>query len=148
MTEKSSLGLVLHLLADFRWAGAADEPYKTEGDHFRHVRRVNLVGMHGENTDFHLRYFEVGEGGFTSREHHEHEHVIVVLRGEGDLLLGENWRPLKFGDVARVASGTSHQLRNDFAEPFGFLCIVDAHRDKPVVETASPGDPIASLCGG
>jgi len=144
MSEARNTERVMRMSEGFSWEGASDAPYKEEGTHFRDVRRVNLAGMLGEQAAFHLRYFEIKAGGYTSKEHHEHVHVIFVVRGEGDILLGEKWQPLKFGDVAYVPPGMTHQMRNDFREPFGFLCVVDAVRDKPVVEGESEFD---SICG-
>ena len=39
-----------------------------------------------------------------------------------------------FGDVIYVAPDDPHQFRNpqNSTEPFGFLCIVNAERDRPV----------------
>jgi quercetin dioxygenase-like cupin family protein len=79
-----------------------------------------------------VRYFEVGPGGYTTHERHEHQHVVIALRGEGEVRLGGEWLPLRFGDVVFVASNDPHQFRALGDEPFGFLCIVDAERDRPV----------------
>jgi ribulose-bisphosphate carboxylase large chain len=96
------------------------------------------VGETGERTAFHLRYFEIGPGGNTTLEHHQHEHVVVVLRGQGEVLLAEpsSSQPevytVGFGDTIYIAPWAIHQLRNPGPEPFGFLCLVDAQRDRPV----------------
>ena len=39
-----------------------------------------------------------------------------------------------FGDVIYVAPNDPHQFRNpdDTTEPFGFLCFVNAERDRPL----------------
>jgi ribulose-bisphosphate carboxylase large chain len=133
MAKETDKGYVLRRSADFRWDGAPDEAYKSSGESFRGVRRVNLAGMRGEHARFHLRYFEVEPGGFTSRERHRHEHVVVGLRGEGEIRIGDEWQALHFGDVAYVPPETVHQLRNRTGEPFGFLCLVDAERDRAVL---------------
>jgi quercetin dioxygenase-like cupin family protein len=47
--------------------------------------------------------------------------------------LGEAVQEVGFGDVVYVAPHEPHQFRNpSAAEPFGFLCAVDAERDPPV----------------
>jgi ribulose-bisphosphate carboxylase large chain len=100
------------------------------------VTRALLVGGAGERTAFHVRYFEVAPGGFTTLERHAHEHVVVVLRGRGEVRLGGDVHALDFGDTVYVAPGEVHQFRNPSAsEPFGFLCLVDAERDRPVPVT-------------
>jgi ribulose-bisphosphate carboxylase large chain len=131
VAKEISSGYVLRRGPDFRWDGAPDEPYKSEAG-FRGVRRVNLAGKRGESTRFHLRYFEVEPGGYTTRERHRHEHVVVCQRGEGEIRIGDEWHVLRFGDVAYVPPDFVHQLRNRTGEPFGFLCLVDAERDRPV----------------
>ncbi len=132
MTEEKTVGRIFRRRADFRWDGAPDETYKVTTEDFRGVRRVNLTGARGEHTQFHLRYFEIEPGGYTTRERHRHEHVVVGQRGEGEIRIGEAWHVLREGDVAYVPPDAVHQLRNRTGEPFGFFCLVDAERDRPV----------------
>jgi ribulose-bisphosphate carboxylase large chain len=118
--------------AGFQWDGRSPTAYKM-GDAlpFRDVSRTELVGMHGEQTAFDVRYFEIGPGGHSSLEKHVHTHVVIGLRGEGVLRTGENQLAVKPFDIAYVPPLAVHQLRNEGAEPFGFLCIVDHERDRP-----------------
>jgi quercetin dioxygenase-like cupin family protein len=118
----------------FRWVGVPVSDYKESAVHHCGVTRMALVGGLGEQTGFHLRYFEISPGGFSSREHHQHEHAVVILRGVGEVLLGEERHAVKFGDTVYVAPGEVHQFRNTSTdEPLGFLCVVDAERDRPVI---------------
>ena len=131
---------VVRLGPDFRWHGVPAAEYKQSAEHHRGVARLGLVGDQGEATAFHLRYFEIAPGGFSSLEHHAHEHAVVVLRGRGQVRLGDAVHDLAFGDAVYVAPHEVHQFRNTSdAEPFGFLCIVDAERDRPVVVADGPG---------
>ena len=132
MQEDKITGRILRFLDGFRWDRAPDESYKVTAEDFRGVRRVNLAGTRGEQTRFHLRYFEIAPGGYTTRERHRHEHVVVAQRGAGEIRLGDQWHELHFGDVAYVPPDAVHQLRNRTDEPFGFFCLVDAERDRPV----------------
>ena len=60
----------------------------------------------------------------------------MVLRGRGEVALGGEVHALSFGDTVYVAPHEVHQFRNVSGdEPFGFLCIVDAERDRPVIVT-------------
>ena len=118
---------------DWNWEGRDSSPYKDAGDlTFRGVRRVELVGRFGERTRSDLRYFEVEPGGHTSLEKHVHTHVVIGARGEGVLLLGGRRMPLRHLDVACVGPMEAHQLRNETEEPFGFFCVVDHDRDRPM----------------
>jgi len=128
---------VLRFRPDYTWQSRPSSEYKSDddprfGNAFRDVKRVELVGQHGERTGSDLRYFEVGPGGFTSRERHIHSHIIVGARGEGVLVLGERRTALGANDVAHVGALTAHQLVNERDEPFGFFCMADHDRDRPV----------------
>jgi len=115
-----------------RWEGVPLTAYKAEAAHHCGVTRTVLAGESGEQTSFHVRYFEIAPAGFSTLEQHQHEHVVIVLRGRGEVLLGDQVFPLGFGDTVYVAPNGPHQFRNPSAEPFGFLCMVDAQRDRPV----------------
>jgi ribulose-bisphosphate carboxylase large chain len=118
------------------WQGVRVDAYKAPDATHCGVARSVLAGETGERTAFHVRYFEVAPGGNTTLEHHPHEHVVVVLRGRGEVRLGNVTHALGFGDAVYVAPDEVHQLRNPSAdEPFGFLCMVDAVRD-PSAATA------------
>ncbi|GMQ89823.1 MAG: cupin domain-containing protein [Gammaproteobacteria bacterium] len=118
----------------FAWDGAARRIYKDEPGSWRSVTRTSLVGGSDElPVPFHVRYFEVEAGGFSSLEKHAHQHVVMVVRGGGEVLLGGRRQMLSFGDVVYIAPWEVHQFRNpEGPEPLGFLCVVPAERDRPV----------------
>ena len=136
--ETPDAGTFVPFRPGFEWGGRDASPYSTAGadaaqtPSFRGVRRVELVGRFGEPTRTDLRYFEVEPGGHTSRERHVHSHIIIGARGEGRLLAGGRQEVLRTNDVAFVPALQPHQLRNEAAEPFGFFCIVDHRRDRPL----------------
>ena len=78
-----------------------------------------------------MRYFEVGPGGHSSLEKHTHIHIVMTLRGHGRVIIGDEIFATQPFDVMYVPPDTPHQFVNDGDEPFGFLCIVDADRDRP-----------------
>lgn len=124
---------VMRFQPGFRWEGVPVADYKAPADHWCGITRMALVGERGEHTRFHVRYFEIAPGGFSSLEHHRHEHAVVVLRGQGQVTLGDQQHPLGTGDIVYVGPDEVHQFRNpSVTEVFGFLCIVDAERDAPV----------------
>jgi len=118
---------------DFQWQGRESTPYKDAGDlAFKGVRRVELVGKFGERTSCDLRYFEVGPGGHTSREKHLHTHIVIGARGEAVLTLGNRRVPFRQHDIAYIRPLEVHQFVNQSNEPFGFYCVVDHLRDRPM----------------
>jgi mannose-6-phosphate isomerase-like protein (cupin superfamily) len=115
---------------DFRWEGVEQLPYKEdERALFKSITRQVLFAdpeLHGE-----LRYFELAPGGFSTLERHQHMHAVLILRGCGDCLVGSEVRPIDTRDLITVPAMTWHQFRATKEEPLGFLCMVNATRDKP-----------------
>lgn len=122
---------VIRRCADFRWDGIAEERYKSEDGGWAALSRQTLVGSHGESVPFEVRYFEIAPGGYSSLEKHRHEHVVIVLRGAGEVLLGGELHAVGHLDVLYLAPDDPHQLSNTGQEPFGFLCLVSRERDRP-----------------
>jgi quercetin dioxygenase-like cupin family protein len=120
---------------DFTWKGIKDSPYKAEDCGWSHIIRKVLIGSHGESTKFHVRYFEVSPGGYSSLEKHMHEHVVICVKGKGIVRTGRTKKTMGFMDVLYISPDTVHQLINPFEDSFGFLCIVNSKRDKPRVLT-------------
>ena len=118
---------------NFAWKGIKTERYKPTGKDWAEIARQTLIGNHGETTKFHLRYFEIGAGGFSSFEMHKHEHVVVGIRGHGLCVVGKKKYEIGFLDTLYIKQGEPHQLRNISTEPFGFFCIVNAKRDRPKI---------------
>src|SRR6516164_8026718 len=115
---------------DYRWDAVAELPYK-EDDRalFRAITRQVLFSDTALASE--LRYFEVAPGGFSTLERHEHMHAVLILRGRGHCLVGRDVKALATRDLVTVPPMTWHQFRATCGEPLGFLCMVDAQRDKP-----------------
>ncbi|MGE5590170.1 MAG: cupin domain-containing protein [Bacillota bacterium] len=114
----------------FSWDAVARQPYKVEGAGFAGVDRHVLFGP-GDSTAFHVRYFELAPGGYSSLEKHRHAHAVICARGCGLAVVGTEVRPMNPMDAVYVSPMTPHQFINESEEPFGFFCIVDADRDRP-----------------
>src|SRR5262245_2550482 len=131
MKQMASDGQTIHRKAkDYRWEGVEELPYKEdERALFKSITRQTLFSdpqLHGE-----LRYFEVAPDGFSTLERHEHMHAVLILRGRGHCLVGDEVRPIETRDLVTVPAMTWHQFRATKGEPMGFLCMVNAKRDKP-----------------
>jgi len=116
---------------NFTWEGIEVKQYKDEKNTWFNVFRQVIVGKSGERTKFHVRYFEIAPGGYSTLEKHRHEHVVICVRGKGLAIAGEDVYYMNFMDVIYIGSNVPHQFINQSDEPFGFICIVDAKRDKP-----------------
>jgi ribulose-bisphosphate carboxylase large chain len=113
------------------WSGTRTERYKQKDGEWSDISRNVLIGNSGESAKFHLRYFEIAAGGFSSLEKHSHEHVVICIKGKGKVVTGEKSHVIKYLDTLYIAPNTVHQLSNPYGGPFGFFCIVNADRDKP-----------------
>ncbi|MFN2374212.1 MAG: cupin domain-containing protein [Cyclonatronaceae bacterium] len=120
---------------NYNWEGVGRKQYKTDGTAFRDIERFSLLGEgEGElELNCQTRYFEVQPGGYSSLEYHRHPHTVVIIRGSGSMVLGDEVHELNMHDVVYVSPETLHQFHADRGEPLGFLCVVDRYRDKPTV---------------
>jgi quercetin dioxygenase-like cupin family protein len=114
----------------YRWDDVACMPYKEDGAApFKEISRQVLFAEPKLGCE--LRYFEMAAGGYSTLERHEHMHAVMILRGHGQCLVGDEVRPVKQFDLVTIPSMTWHQFRATEGEPLGFLCMVNALRDKP-----------------
>jgi mannose-6-phosphate isomerase-like protein (cupin superfamily) len=120
---------------DYRWEGVEELPYKEdERALFKSITRQVLFCDPELQSE--LRYFEMAPGGFSSLERHRHMHAVLILRGRGHCLVGDEVRPVETRDLVTVPAMTWHQFRATQGEPLGFLCMVNATRDKPQLPSA------------
>ena len=125
--EQSTLFRAFH---DYRWDEVTCLPYKEEGAApFKAISRQVLFSEAKLGCE--LRYFEMAAGGHSTLERHEHMHAVMILRGHGKCLVGEEVRTVKPFDLVTIPSWTWHQFRATAGEPLGFVCMVNAERDKP-----------------
>ncbi len=115
---------------DFTWESVPTRAYKEEGTHFQGVTRQVLFDGDPQ-LPCQWRYFEVAAGGHSTLERHEHLHVVMVIRGRGQALVGHEIHELKCFDLVQIPSLTWHQFRATAGEPLGFLCLVNVDRDRP-----------------
>ncbi len=122
-------------LPGYRWQGVDLRAYKDEASApFRSVTRQVLASapdLKGE-----LRYFEVAPGGWTTLERHAHVHAVTILRGAGRALVGHEVVEIGSLDLVTVPAWAWHQFRAGAEQPLGFLCMVDATRDRPQLPSA------------
>jgi quercetin dioxygenase-like cupin family protein len=113
-----------------RWREVDLLEYKRDGSApFRAVTRQVLFD--DPSLACNLRYFEVAPGGHTTLERHQHAHAVVIQRGAGHCLVGTQIHRVAAFDLVHVPPMTWHQFKADGGEPLGFLCMVNAERDRP-----------------
>jgi quercetin dioxygenase-like cupin family protein len=115
---------------NFHWEDVDVLAYKQEGTApFKDVTRQVL--FEGGGVPAQLRYFEVAPGGHTTLERHQHVHAVMVIRGHGQCLVGDQAWDINLHDLVRVPPMTWHQFHAGADEPLGFLCMVASDRDRP-----------------
>ncbi len=119
----------------YSWKDVERKAYKTDKEHFKGIHRYSLLGNEIPELNFHTRYFEIEPGGYSSFEQHRHPHSVIVIRGNGTVILNNELYNLTLNDVIYIAPNTLHQFQAAEDTPLGFLCIVDRYRDKPVIPT-------------
>ncbi len=113
----ASRDTMIHRQAEgYRWEGVQELPYK-EDDRalFKSVTRQVLFAdpeLYGE-----LRYFEVAPGGYSTLERHQHMHAVMILRGRGHCLVGEEVRPVETRDLVTVPAMTAVTLGGGSRQP-------------------------------
>lgn len=122
--------MILRHAKDCTWDGVPVLPYKEDGTIFKSVTRQVLFDGTGD-LPVQFRYFEVGPGGHSTLERHQHQHAVMVIRGSGRVLVGDTVHEIGMRDVVHIPPMTWHQFRAPEDGPLGFLCVVAADRDRP-----------------
>ena len=92
--------------ATIRWLIAAKEG----APHF--AMRVIEIKTRGEKIPLH---------------HHDYEHEIFVIEGQGDVLSPGAPRPVAYGSFVYVPAGEEHGFLNTGDGPFRFVCVIPKH---------------------
>ena len=128
--------------AEFHWENTDVLAYKEEGSApFKAITRQIL--FHHRELKSELRYFEMAAGGYSTLERHSHVHAVLILRGEGQCLVGGEVFDIGKNDLVTIEPMTWHQFRANADEPLGFLCMVNVDRDKPQLPTAGEREALA-----
>lgn len=115
---------VIHRYQDhFDWEGVPLSHYPA-GKQAQGVSVRWLISRAEEAHNFALRYFEIEPGGWSALDQHAHDHGVMILRGQGQVRLGEEISEIGFGDVVYIPPDEVHQFQNTGDEPLGFLCVI------------------------
>jgi len=115
---------------DFTWENIDILKYKEEGAHFKAITR-QILFEGNRDLPGQLRYFDIAPGGYSTLERHNHEHVVMVIRGAGKALIGAEVISLDRFDIVHIPPRTWHQFQPVGNDSLGFLCLVNKERDKP-----------------
>jgi quercetin dioxygenase-like cupin family protein len=113
---------VVRRRTDAGWQGVAARPYPDPA--LAGVLKHELIGGEDGARSYAVRYVHVPVGGRTAREHHPHDHGVMILTGRARVTLGDDVHELAGGDVVYVAGDELHCFEALGDEPLGFLCVV------------------------
>ena len=113
----------------FGWENVPVLSYKEGGPYKDVTRQILFEGA--ESLPVQWRYFEVQPGGHSTLERHEHIHWVLILRGRGACLVGDEITEIAEHDLIEIAPMQWHQFRAAEDAPLGFMCLVAAERDRP-----------------
>lgn len=111
-----------------KWESARSRVYNKEDDLV--VTENWLIGKKEGAENFALRYYEVQPNHSTRKEHHTHDHGIIVAQGQANAEVNGEVFSIKQGDVLYVAPNDEHVFRNTGDDIFAFFCIIPAKREK------------------
>ncbi len=113
---------------ELRWQDVPVSAYGPENSRADRATLQILIGIGEQSPHFHMRYFAVQPGGYTSLDQHAHDHGVYILHGRARLRLSNEEHELQTGDVVYIPGNEVHQFFAVGDEPFGFLCVVPAKR--------------------
>jgi quercetin dioxygenase-like cupin family protein len=118
---------------NFKWSDVDVLAYKDGGPYKDVTRQVLFEGK--DTLPAQWRYFEVAPGGHSTLERHEHLHNVLILRGRGACMVGDDVQAIGEHDLIHIPTLTWHQFQAAADAPLGFLCLVSEVRDKPQLPT-------------
>ena len=102
------MGFVRHRQSPRAWDDVAPAAY--DDPSLEGVERHDLIGA--------------GDGVRTAREHHPHDHGVVIQTGRARVTLGDAVHEVGPGDVVYVSGDELHCFEAIGDEPLGFICVI------------------------
>lgn len=93
----------------------------------RTTRQVLISPEEGPN--FAMRRFIIDTDGHMPLHTNTVEHEQLVLRGQAEVVIGEDIFQVEKDNVVLIPAGVPHSYRNTGDEPFEFLCMVPNKED-------------------
>jgi len=109
------------------------EAIPVEGVGVKGVAKRVVAGPLTGAPNFVIRVFTVEQKGYTPHHSHPYEHGIVILKGEGKVLIGEEEHEVSEGSVVTVPPNMPHQVVNNVSPELVLVCVVPAGVDPDAV---------------
>lgn len=139
--EATDVPAVQSHLGGCRWEGVPVMPYKEDGTHFKSISR-QILYPGGHDLPVELRAFQMDADGYSTLERHNHAHLVMIVQGQGHVMVGGKIKEIGMLDVVHVPPMTWHQFKADKGEPMTFACVVNVERDRPQRPTETDLDEL------
>lgn len=136
------MGVIHHRTQDgpyMEWEGVEKVTYEgntVAGGATKQVLINKSIGA----PNFGLRYFTIPPHSKSNLDHHVHDHGVIIMHGEGRVLLDEEQYDIKEGDIVYIPGWEIHQFESTTDEPLTFMCIVPPRpvQPEPTPENEEP----------
>jgi mannose-6-phosphate isomerase-like protein (cupin superfamily) len=91
---------------------------------------VARLPCHAQTLD--PRIVRIAPGKYNNLHRHAHETLFCLLQGEGEVLVGTNWVPVKAGEAVFAPRWAMHQTRNTGATELVMYAITDYYLSNQV----------------
>ena len=105
------------------WEGVEVRSYTKAGS--EGITKRVLIGPDDGAKSFAMRFFEVPPGLSSANEHHDEQHQVYIVTGEGEVLIGDSWHGFKSSDVVFIPGGEQHCFRNTGDGILRFICVAE-----------------------
>ncbi len=106
-----------------KWRDIRPEIINTQ--EIRGVEKRVVIGELDGAPNFILRVFTLSPGGFSPKHTHPWEHEVFILRGEGKVLLGDEYTQISEGYAVFVPENVEHQFVNTSeGVELEFICVI------------------------
>lgn len=99
-------------------------PTMFDNEKAKRVAARVVIGKADGATNFCMRVFEIGPGGYTPRHSHAWEHEMFFHAGHGEVLCDGKPNAVDAGSVVLVPGNVEHQIRNTGSQPLVLVCLV------------------------
>ncbi|CCU86052.1 MULTISPECIES: cupin domain-containing protein [Mesotoga] len=106
------------------------EPQFFDNENVKSVTKRVLIGKKKGATNFVMRLFTVGEGGYSPHHSHPWEHEVFIISGEAAIVTDQGVINAGKGSYVFVPSGVKHQFRNTGNGDLEFLCVIPSSADE------------------
>jgi len=75
--------------------------------------------------NFAMRVIEIKRRGERiPLHHHDYEHGVFIIEGQGNVLSPAGKKPVAYGNFAYIAPNAEHGFENAADKPFRFICVI------------------------